>query len=590
MRLIRFFVIFMLASILGCSRGSNEKLKEIDALCDQDPRLAMSMLDSIDHKALSGKDRHYYDLLSIKSRDKAYVRHTSDSLVLDVIDYYSSHQDDPNYPEALYYGGRVYSDIGDLPTALEYFQKTIDAIPDDQKYLKFKRNVLNQTGRLLHSLRLDSAAIKYMEKSIAINEELKDNDSGIAYAHALLATAYLNIKDNKSARKQIDSAVQLSFNLPSTHRAGMLLYLADILDKEGKTDSALSVIRPLPYMVDSLALSECLALASELYRDAGILHTAYIYARKLTLLKDSRNKRTGYKVIFSDKLKDYLPKDTLMALVVEYKNTMEEYIDRHEGENAIIQNTRYNYVVHDRERIKAEKKLHHYVIFAFIVVIISLMLLAIILYRKFKTADTTASLATVINILKESSETYKEGNEDAQTESKDILKDERDMVKQREGAKLDSGHPENIENPERLSQIKNSIISGIRTDDEKDLNSLVNPAILVSPTYQNLLAKITSESCITQLEEKKLFKDIEDLVESVSPGFAYRLRILTEGKVTPVENRIAMLIKCGFAPLQISVLLGKEKNTISTHRRNLAFKITGQKKSNRSLDVIIISL
>ena len=105
----------------ACSKKSpvDAKFEEINILCDTDPHIAMSMLDSIDYGVLSTADRHRYDLLSIKSRDKAYVRHASDSLILDVVEYYDGHRKSGLYPEALYYGGRVYSDIGDLPTALE---------------------------------------------------------------------------------------------------------------------------------------------------------------------------------------------------------------------------------------------------------------------------------------------------------------------------------------------------------------------------------------------------------------------------------------------------------------------------------------
>ncbi len=594
MRFIRVFVILLLVAILGCNRGGNEKLDEIDGICDQDPRLAMSMLDSIDYDALSGRDRHYYDLLSIKSRDKAYVRHTSDSLILDVIDYYSSHQDDSKYPEALYYGGRVYSDMGDLPTALQYFQKAIDATPDDEDNLRFKRNLLNQTGRLLHSLRLDSAAIGYLEQSIEINNALNDYNPGIAYAHGLLANSYLNIKDIKNARYHIDISVAYSQNLPSAHKANILLDLAEILVIEGKIDSALSVIRPLPNHVDSLALSECLAMASKLYCDAGILDTAYIYARKLTCLKESSNKRVGYKVIFSEKLKNFVPKDTLIALISGYKSTIEDYLNQHDGENAIKQNTQYNYNIHARERLKAEKKSYLYMIITAISVIISLVLLAIILYRKFKAADTTANFAMAINLLKESTNQTSEKNgiqnEALDDSSDEIIINKKVTINSDDENFNEDSKANKSKKQENLSDIKARIMSGIKIADDKDLDSLVNPAILTSSTYHILSEKIQTEDLITISEEKTIFKNLEDLMETVSPGFLYRLQILTEGKVTHSEIRIAMLMKCGFSPLQISTLLGKEKNTISTHRRNLAFKITGQKKSNRTLDIIIISL
>ncbi|MDE5790136.1 MAG: hypothetical protein K2H96_02760 [Muribaculaceae bacterium] len=578
------FIAVILGFMCGaCSKRSkmDAKFEEIDTLCDTNPRLAMSMLDSIDYGSLSVSDRHRYDLLDIKSRDKAYVRHTSDSIVLDVIDYYQSHKKTGLYPEALYYGGRVYSDIGDLPTALTYFQKAIDLIPDDKDNLRFKSIVYNQTGRLLHSLRLDSSAVKYLEKSLMIEQRFTNNEFALSFTHKLLGNSYRNIKDVTKSHHNIDLAVKYSSNLPSAHRANILMYLAGILDTEGKSDSALSVIRPLPYLVDSLTMSECLVLASELYRDAGILDTAYMYARKLTQLNDPGNKRTGYKVIFSDKLREYVPKDTLIALVSEYKNTIEEYIDRYEGENAIIQNTRYNYVVHDRERINAEKKLYVYTIIAFIAVIITLILLAIILYSKYRKADTKADIVTAINIMKELPEISNEETE--------IMDNKYSgAVDQTETPSIDNGVAQ--EYPEKLEDIKNRIMAGIKTSDDKDISSLVNPTILSSQIYRILKEKIESRNSITNSEEVTVYKSLEELIESVSSGFSYRLRILTEDRITASEQRMAMLMKCGFSPLQISILFGREKSTISTHRRNLSFKITGQKKADKSLDLIIISL
>ncbi len=148
MRIRNFVIMMFLCLIALCSCGGGGKLdaefRRIDSMCDTEPEQAIHALDSIDYKSLSEKARHRFDLLKIKSRDKAFIAHQSDSLVLDVIDYYDKHRSEGHYPEALYYGGRVYSDIGDLPTALEFFQKSLDEIPDGQDYLKFRSNVLNQ--------------------------------------------------------------------------------------------------------------------------------------------------------------------------------------------------------------------------------------------------------------------------------------------------------------------------------------------------------------------------------------------------------------------------------------------------------------
>jgi len=581
------------AASCGDGKKLQGKFEEIDRVSDIDARKAMSMLDSIDYASLQESERHRYDLLHIKTRDKAYVTHTSDSLVLDVIDYYADHRKEGLYPEALYYGGRVYSDMGDLPTALEYFQKAIDATPDDKTYLRFKGIVFNQTGRLLHSLRLDLDAIEYLEKSLKIAKQLNESDYILAFTHELLGNSYLNINDIKNARRNIDKAVMYSSSISDSDRASILIDFSRILAIEEKSDSALSVIRPLPSLVDTLALSRCLALASEIYRDAGILDTAYMYARQLTRLKEPSNQRTGYKVIFSDELRNYVSEDTLIALLPEYKGAVESFLDSHEGENVIMQNTRYNYSVHERKRMEAEKRLYFYAVISALAIIASLILLSIQLYRKFRKADTEVGVVTAINIMKESPVMYIDRSE-IKTENpvQALMDDSGSDCKDAQPTQETCIYPESADadNHEKLADIKDRILSEIRAFNGKDEHSLVNPAILASQIYISLRDKLESQNHITYAEEKSVYKSLEELIESISEGFFYRLNILTEGMITDSERKMAMLIKCGFSPLQISVLLGREKNTISTHRRNLAFKISGLKKADYSLDLIIISL
>ncbi len=661
---IRKYILAMGISLMAlCSCGGGGKhdaeFRRIDTLCDSEPEQAIRALDSIDPSTLSESDRHRFDLLCIKSRDKAYVRHTSDSLILDVIDYYSSHKDDPKYPEALYYGGRVYSDIGDLPTALEFFQKSLDEIPEDKEHLRFRSAVLNQTGRLLHSLQLDSAAIDYLRRSLSIEEEA-DNAYGIAFTHKLLSKAYLNLHDMERASQHIQLAIHNYSNLPINDRSSILIDSAVILAEKGQNDSALAVIRTIPLPIDSLDLPLFLAVAAETYREAGIIDTAYRYARQLISLPTPENKITGYEVILSERVRDRFSKDSLVSLVSQYKESIESYMNRHEGDNAIIQNTKYNYTIHERNRLRAEKTLYLYVMITSIAFILVLIVLAIALYKKFKRAETTATVSTTINILKETPEIPEQSDMNLRTGKKDEIRSTENsnsssgttvtdnavsssygMTKSGDAENSITGHstdtkvsaptdeekmkikstksddsclegdgyksedqsdntkttmaiPDShdflhIDPKDKLVNIKKEILSGINSND-KDLNSLVNPGITGAQIYHRLVEKVESERRITSIEEKQIFNEVAELIESVSHGFFYRLRIITNGKITVTESQIAMLMKCGFSPKKVSILLGKEMNTVSTHRRNLAHKITGKRKADCNLDLIIISI
>ncbi len=99
-------ILAMLAA--SCTRRSTDaRLERIAQYVGNQPRKALAALDSIDYPALATHDRHFYDFLRIKASDKAYIDHTSDSLVLDVIRWYEANPQYGLYPEALYYGGCV---------------------------------------------------------------------------------------------------------------------------------------------------------------------------------------------------------------------------------------------------------------------------------------------------------------------------------------------------------------------------------------------------------------------------------------------------------------------------------------------------
>lgn len=86
----------------GCSdTQSDPRLMRIRENVGSAPEDAIKELKEIDYKSLNTRDRHLYDLLSIKAKDKAYMRHTSDSLISDVINWYKENPEYGLYPEAL---------------------------------------------------------------------------------------------------------------------------------------------------------------------------------------------------------------------------------------------------------------------------------------------------------------------------------------------------------------------------------------------------------------------------------------------------------------------------------------------------------
>lgn len=89
----------------------------------------------------------YYNLLTIKAQDKAYMPHTSDSLIKITTDFYENYGDSDKLMEAYYYLGSVYRDMKDAPRALKAFQDAIDVGKTGKRY-----DILAQTYGQMGSL------------------------------------------------------------------------------------------------------------------------------------------------------------------------------------------------------------------------------------------------------------------------------------------------------------------------------------------------------------------------------------------------------------------------------------------------------
>ncbi|MBQ6964404.1 MAG: hypothetical protein IJP82_01770 [Bacteroidaceae bacterium] len=123
------FILLIILTTCCTNRRSryDAVLVEIDSLTEVDADSARVRLAALGKEmgSASEKTKAYYDLLRVKADDKAMVKHTSDSLICKVAQYFERHTDDGHLPEAYYYVGRANSDLQNGEKALIYFQKAL---------------------------------------------------------------------------------------------------------------------------------------------------------------------------------------------------------------------------------------------------------------------------------------------------------------------------------------------------------------------------------------------------------------------------------------------------------------------------------
>ena len=129
----RGFIHYLLIGIIllgscGKTNRLTEKMDRIRNIGDEDPLLAIAMLDSLNTTIRDEPKRVImkYDLLRLRLQDKAYITATSDIVAKQLVLYYEKYGSMEEKQEAYYYAGSVYRDLQDTPRALEYFLKSME--------------------------------------------------------------------------------------------------------------------------------------------------------------------------------------------------------------------------------------------------------------------------------------------------------------------------------------------------------------------------------------------------------------------------------------------------------------------------------
>lgn len=125
---IKFLITFLLSFIILFS-CSNDKHADVIidnamAIIDEKPDSALTLLNNIRGKKTEWpkSQRMRYELVYAQAKNKAFVPFTSDSIALEVEQYYNRHGSANERMLASYMVGCVYRDLGDAPSALKHLR------------------------------------------------------------------------------------------------------------------------------------------------------------------------------------------------------------------------------------------------------------------------------------------------------------------------------------------------------------------------------------------------------------------------------------------------------------------------------------
>lgn len=277
----RLSIVIWLMGLLVLGSCTNQPwappqmLLTVDSISATAPRRAIEMLDSLYSWAQStdSSTMMYYQLLRIKAQDRAYIRHTSDQPIQQIINYYERHPEGDLLAWAYCYGGRVCRDLGNSPQAMIYLQRSLDELQTGLNE-NLRQRVLSQIGYLFYyqSLYRESRAIR--RQSIEGDSLLGNYDR--------MVTAYADMARNYIAEQQYDSASIVAHYarlLAQQHQLHKMVAATDLIDAQvaeyrGNHEQALDIV--VPYLTDSSLTSNApyITVAARAYMALGRQHEA----------------------------------------------------------------------------------------------------------------------------------------------------------------------------------------------------------------------------------------------------------------------------------------------------------------------------
>ena len=379
-------IILSVIALAACSRTLDDKLVRVNRLANENlADSAMQALDSIDRASLDEYNRHYYDLMTVKTRDKADFQFDSDSLVLSAMEYFKKNGTDTVRAEAFYYAGRVARMLGDSPQALDYMQNALNSLDDSHTRLKGK--ISSQMGQIFQELYMfEQAKPRFIE---AIHFQNLCNDSlGLMFNYRDLGETYKFLQLNDSAIHYIKTSLNIAIcqNYSLIDVIESRIILIDCYLEKSEYELARTEFSNIEqYLEDDNICNSVLATGINMY----LLDRDFNNAEKLSLRLIQRGNlygnKIGYRVLANiremqnqiDESKEYT------AL---YRDCLDSINAQSSKDAVIYQNSFYNYSLRERDNaiLKNKQRLSHYIIVSIIFICILIFLLLLLITERNK--------------------------------------------------------------------------------------------------------------------------------------------------------------------------------------------------------------
>ena len=552
-------------------------LQAADSLCSVKPDSAVALLQSIaDDMMLEKKHvQMRHKLLTIKANDKAYITHTSDSLILALVDYYEHGGDKAYLGEAYYYAGSTYRDLGDAPRALDYYQKALDAMPGNEN-LKVKSKVYAQMGVLFRRQKLYDEVLKSYSAAYQC-DSIQQDTIGLIYDLQDIGFAYRGINKPDSTLFLLNQAHELASIINNEQMDNLITsQMASLYIRLGDLEKAKSYIQPSLVKPNRSNISSVFSIAGDIYYQLGQIDSAAYYYQSLLTSGTIYAKRDAYYRL-AHIAQNYWKEPAKSLAYTDLYHLMQDSIDRITAAESVAQmNALYNYQLREKENheLEAKNNRNQLLLLSTAIVLLIVISISVFLIQRYENRQIKTDL--YLERLKQVQEkVYRESAEMLAANNQKIKALETELGQMRLQGEKDSqkeAMKRMLENENKNLEMK------LHLKEDADLN------MQTSQFRNKLRERVKIEDYIQEVE----WKEIEECITAIYPDFLSRLQSI--GELNKSEYRTCLLLKCHLSPSEIASLLNLTAGGISNIRRRLSQTILRQSGSTSEWDQFIQAL
>lgn len=598
--------LLLLLLLAGCSREDRAfvaMLDRADSLIQTHPDSALALLDAAGSQEAKESSSQgvrktslsmRYRLLRVKAEDKLYKPITGyESLVIDtLVPYFRKHGTPYLNATALFYAGRICTDKGDAPQAIDYYQQTLNALPRKHNPA-FRALIYNQIGTLFYYQELFEEAYYHYHQAY-LSDSIGNDTTGMIYDLRDIGNTLHLQKKWDSAIIYYNNAIKLA---ELSKNRNMYLdvtgQVANLYLSKGDYERVIHLMQPVIEELDSANISPNYFILSNAYYQAHQQDSAVYYYNKLLQYGNVYGKQSAFL-----HLSEIALKNKKINIFKQLHDSLRYYDDSIKYLNNATTIARmhslYNYQLREKQAIdEKEKKEEARQMVFFLSMLALLLLLSVIAlwqYAQKRKLRYMRRLDVLEKIREHSLEEIEKKElqihhlefqvEETLQQINNLAKQESEQ--QDKDKEIDSLFKENecLRNKIKDLNIDIEFLHSLRKKNDDAVHR-----IKATNIYQKLFVLLESPDTMMRKED---WKQLSDVTDQQAPSFRKNLQSLLIPSDS--EYKICVLLKLDVPQAKIGRLISMTPSGVTHACQRLYKKIKGEKGSVDDLIMLLKDL